>query len=249
MGWLRYWAQEILRRAGWIVTKTPEPGSLPRRLREVFAALGVTCVIDVGANKGQYARMLRDEAGFTGRIASVEPAPATFPRLVETMRGDHNWAGFPFALGQEETEATLRVASADEWNSVHKLNAYAAERFGTTEIGTEQVTVHRLDSVFDELVAGHEQVFLKVDTQGHDLAVVEGLGSRAVSGIQLELSFIPVYDGTPRFSEVTEVLASRGYLPAAFFPVSRAEDGLCLVEADGLFVRADHNSLETDLAK
>jgi hypothetical protein len=132
---------------------------------------------------------------------------------------------------------------------VHKLNAYAAERFGTTEIGTEQVTVHRLDSVFDELVAGHEQVFLKVDTQGHDLAVVEGLGSRAVSGIQLELSFIPVYDGTPRFSEVTEVLASRGYLPAAFFPVSWAEDELCLVEADGLFVRADHNSLETDLAK
>ncbi len=249
MGWLRYWAHEILRRAGWIVTKTPEPGSLPRRLREVFAALGVTCVIDVGANKGQYARMLRDEVGFTGRIASVEPAPATFPRLVETMRGDHNWSGFPFALGQEETEATLRVASADEWNSVHKLNAYAAERFGTTEIGTEQVTVHRLDSVFDELVAGHEQVFLKVDTQGHDLAVVEGLGSRAVSGIQLELSFIPVYDGTPRFSEVTEVLASRGYLPAAFFPVTWAEDGLCLVEADGLFVRADHNSLETDLAK
>ena len=93
----------------------------------------------------------------------------------------------------------------------HKLNAYAAERFGTTEIGTEQVTVHRLDSVFDELVAGHEHVFLKVDTQGHDLAVVEGLGRRAVSGIQLELSFIPVYDGTPRFSEVTEALVSRAW--------------------------------------
>ena len=185
--------------------------SLPRRLREVFAALGVTCVIDVGANKGQYgAKCCATTWVFTGRIASVEPAPpATLPRLVETMRGDHNWAGFPFALGREEMEATLRVASADEWNSVHKLNAYAAERFGTTEIGTEQVTVHRLDSVFDELVAGHEQVFLKVDTQGHDLAVVEGLGSRAVSGIQLELSFIPVYDGTPRFSEVTEVLALR----------------------------------------
>ena len=207
MGWLRYWAKEMLRRAGWIVTKTPEPGSLPRWLRDVFATLGVTCVIDVGANKGQYARMLRDEAGFTGRIASVEPAPATFRRLAATMSGDHNWAGFPFALGEDEAEATLRVVSADEWNSVHKLNAYAAERFGTTEIGTEQITVRRLDAVFDELVAGHERVFLKVDTQGHDLAVVEGLGSRAVFGIQVELSFIPVYDGTPGFAEVMDGLA------------------------------------------
>jgi FkbM family methyltransferase len=249
MGWLRYWAKEILRRAGWIVTKTPEPGSLPRRLRDLFAALDVTCVIDVGANKGQYARMLRDEAGFTGRIASVEPARATFRRLAETMSGDPNWAGFPFALGEEEAEATLRVASADEWNSVHELNAYAADRFGTTEIGTEQIAVRRLDSVFDELVAHHERVFLKVDTQGHDLAVVEGLGSRAVLGIQVELSFIPVYEGTPGFAEVMEALASRGYLPAAFFPVSWAEDGLCLVEADGVFVRADHDNLRPALAE
>jgi FkbM family methyltransferase len=245
---LKTLVKETFRRAGWSVTKTPEPGSLPRRLREVLTALGVTCVIDVGANKGQYARMLRDEAGFPGRIASVEPAPATFRRLAETMRGDGNWAGFPFALGEKEAEAVLRVASSDEWNSMHKLNAFAAERFGTTEIGTEQITVRRLDSVFEELVAGHEHVFLKVDTQGHDLAVVEGLGRRAVLGIQVELSFIPVYDGTPGFVEVMEALASRGYLPAAFFPVSRAQDGLSLVEADGLFVRDKHNNHRPDLA-
>jgi FkbM family methyltransferase len=156
------------------------------------------------------------------------------------MGSDDNWAGFRFGLGEEAAEATLRVASSDDWNSVHKLNTYAAERFGMTEIGTEQIAVRRLDSVFDELVAGHERVFLKVDTQGHDLAVVEGLGGRAVAGIHVELSFIPVYDGTPGFTEVMDVLASRGYRPAAFFPVSRAEDGLCLIEADGVFVRAAH---------
>ena len=217
MGRLKVFAWETLRRAGWSVTRTPEPGSLPRTSREVFTALGVTCVIDVGANKGQYARMLRDEAGFTGRIASVEPAPATFGSLAETMRGDPAWAGFQFGLGEEEAEATLRVRSSDEWSSVHKLNAYVAERFGTTEIGTEQIAVRRLDSVFDELVAGHERVFLKVDTQGHDLAVVEGLGNRAVSGIQVELSFIPVYEGTPRFAEAMEVLASRDIYPQHSF--------------------------------
>ena len=178
MGRLKVFAWETLGEQG-----GASPGRRSRAryrdvCREVFTALGVTCVIDVGANKGQYARMLRDEAGFTGRIASVEPAPATFGSLAETMSGDPAWAGFQFGLGEEEGRShTPRCASSDEWSSVHKLNAYAAERFGTTEIGTEQITVRRLDSVFDELVAGHERVFLKVDTQGHDLAVVEGLGN------------------------------------------------------------------------
>ena len=237
---LKVYGADLLKRRGWVVTRTPEKGSLARRLHEVFAMLDVTCVLDVGANSGQYARLLRDEVNFAGRIASIEPSRGPFQKLKDAMTDDGNWAGFQFALGAQEEQAALHIASSGEWNSLYKLNAYAAERFGPAEIGTELVTVRRLDSVFDELVAAHERVFLKVDTQGHDLAVVEGLGDRTVVGIQLELSFIPVYEGTPGFVEVVENLASRGYVPSAFFPVSRASDGLALVEADGLFVRADH---------
>jgi FkbM family methyltransferase len=237
MGTLKTFGARTLRRAGLVVSRTPPAGSLPRKLRELFAALDVSCVIDVGANKGQYARMLREEVGFTGRIASVEPARGPFRTLTDAMSGDPDWSGFPLALGAREEQAVLHTASIDEFSSMHTLNAYASERFGPTEVGTETITVRRLDSVFDELVAGHERVFLKSDTQGHDLAVVEGLGDRAVAGIQVELSFIPVYDEMPGFVEVIEALASRGYGPTAFFPVSRAEDGLRLVEADGLFIR------------
>jgi FkbM family methyltransferase len=238
MGRLKSFGARTLRRAGFVVSRTPPPGSLPRKLRELFAALDVSCVVDVGANKGQYARMLREEVGFTGRIASVEPARGPFRTLTDAMHGDSDWSGFQLALGaREEAAAVLHTASIDEFSSMYTLNAYASARFGPTEIGSETVTVRRLDAVFDELVAGHQRVFLKCDTQGHDLAVVEGLGDRTVVGIQVELSFIPVYDEMPGFVEVVEALAARGYGPTAFFPVSRAEDGLRLVEADGVFIR------------
>lgn len=224
------------RRAGFVVTRTPAPGTLAKHLREVFDVLDVDCVIDVGANEGQYGRMLREEVGFRGRIASVEPAREPYARLLEASAGDLEWATFDFGLGDSEETAVLRTLSADDFSSLHPLNAYGAERFGQTEVGTEEITVRRLDVVFDELVSGCERVFLKSDTQGHDLAVLKGLETQKVVGLQIELSFINIYDGTPGFTEAIETVERLGFAPSGFYPITRTEDQLRLIEADGVFI-------------
>jgi FkbM family methyltransferase len=234
---IKGYGQRSLERAGWVLQRFPAVGTLQRQLRTLFTVLDVTCVIDVGANGGQYARMLRDEIGFSGRIASVEPASEPFRDLTRTMAGDEEWAGFNFALGAEEGEATLHVAPLSVFNSLHTLNTYGTERFSQREVGTEVIGVRRLEQVFDELAAGHDRVFLKCDTQGHDLAVLEGLGNREVLGVQVELSFIPIYDEMPGATEVIEALAARGQFPVGFFAVTRASDQLRLIEADGIFAR------------
>jgi FkbM family methyltransferase len=225
-----------LKSAGWVVTRTPAVGTLARHLREVFAALDVTCVIDVGANEGQYARMLRDEVGFQGRIASVEPASETFARLKEASAADPDWVTFNFGLGDVEGTAVLHTLSNDCFSSFHPLNNYGSERFGEHEIGTETVTVHRLDAVFDELTGGSSRIFLKSDTQGNDLSVIAGLGSHRVLGVQLELSFMSIYDGAPDCIEALTTLKTAGFSPTGFYPITRAADGLALIEADGVFV-------------
>ena len=42
--------------------------ALATHLHQLFVEYGITCVIDVGANTGQYARFLREQAGFAGQL-------------------------------------------------------------------------------------------------------------------------------------------------------------------------------------
>ena len=196
-------------------------------------------MVDVGANDGQYARMLRHDVGFSGRIASVEPSSQAFDRLATAMDRDLRWEGFNFALGDETGTVTLNVLESDDFTSIHQVSSYARTRFTRLDvIGQEAVTIHRLDEVFDDLAAGHDRVFVKADTQGHDIAVVSGLGERRAAALQIELSIRSIYEGTLGYLDAIRELEVSGYRPSAFFPVSRTADGLSIIEMDGVFVCA-----------
>jgi hypothetical protein len=51
-------------------------------LQNLFRLLAIDCVLDVGANQGQYRDFLRNDVGFEGAIVSFEP----IPQHVETLR-------------------------------------------------------------------------------------------------------------------------------------------------------------------
>ena len=57
----------------------------------------------------------------------------------------------------------------------------------------------------DQATDGLEEprIFLKMDTQGYDLATVRGAGDRLgdVLALQSEVSCLPIYDGMPRMTE------------------------------------------------
>jgi FkbM family methyltransferase len=236
MGTVKRQILNRIQRAGFVVSRTPGAGTLARHLQELYSILDVDCVIDVGANEGQYGRMLRDDVKFAGRIASVEPSSSTFARLVTVAADDPDWWTFNFGLGRAEGTAMLHILEADNFSSLHALNDYGTERFAQREVGTETVALHRLDDVFADLVADCSRVYLKCDTQGHDLEVLAGLGDRRVVGIQVELSFMGIYEGQPGYREALAELDRLGFAPTGFFPIVRHTDGLALVEADGVFV-------------
>ncbi|HSC47142.1 MAG TPA: FkbM family methyltransferase, partial [Gammaproteobacteria bacterium] len=70
--------KELAKLFGWeLLHIRKDQPSLGSHLCQLFAKLDIDCVLDVGANQGQYGAMLR-KAGYRGRIVSFEPVAKTY---------------------------------------------------------------------------------------------------------------------------------------------------------------------------
>ena len=203
---------------------------------------GINCVLDVGANRGQYGLELR-AAGYEGDIVSFEPVPAAFAELRELAGADGRWRAHPYALGRTASTATINVARGSALSSFLSPNPYGQGRFGdlVSVTSTIEVPVHRLDAVFEEIV-GHvhaPRLLLKMDTQGFDLEVFAGLGERTseVVALQSEVSVIPIYAGMPRMPDAIALYEAHGFELTGLFIVSRDEATQRAIEFDCVMAR------------
>jgi FkbM family methyltransferase len=92
------------------------------------------------------------------------------------------------------------------------------EDFGRV-LRTERVQTARLDSI-----AAIERIdFLKMDIQGSELSVLQN-GTQTLReclAIQLEVSFVGLYEGQPSFGDIDQWMRAHGYLPHTFVDVKR----------------------------
>ncbi|APL94277.1 FkbM family methyltransferase [Sphingobium indicum] len=210
-------------------------------LRRFLGAFAVDCVFDVGANRGQYATMLRSDAGFGGTILSFEPNPDIFSELERNASSDRRWHVFNMALSDFDGMASFNIMAADQFSSLKapsgEQDAIFAERNRVTR--TVDMQCRRLESLLPDLRRAHgfTRPFLKMDTQGHDLSVCEGAGDalRDMAGVQTELGVRPIYEGGTGYRAMIDWLAEHGFVPSAFFANNKGHFPL-LVEMDGIFV-------------
>ncbi len=201
-----------------------------RHLARIFRHYGVDCVFDVGANDGQYATMLREAVGYRGHIISYEPIPELAQRMARRPQetNDTLWHVEALALDHEAGPATFHIAVSDQFSSLRAPAIDQPKRFKHENAVAREVTVQR-STIADELVKWQEKLgfgrpFLKMDTQGNDMAVVEGAGANlaAFVGLQTELAIQRLYEGAPDFVETLNVLRAKGFEPSAFVPSNDA---------------------------
>ncbi len=211
----------------------------------VLRRLKINCVLDVGANRGQYAKRLR-RAGYTGRIVSFEPLPGVAARLKKAAARDPEWRVFRCALGQERGETEMSIAGGQaRMSSLLPPSdfgkSWAAKLRGDSE--TAPVSIRRLDELFAEAIAGitEPRVYLKLDTQGYDLQAFAGAGDciQDVIGMQSEVSSVQMYEGMPRLTEQIATYESAGFALTGMFPVIVDRPTLRVIEFDAVMIRAD----------
>ncbi|MHB1232214.1 MAG: FkbM family methyltransferase [Burkholderiales bacterium] len=177
-------------------------------LRRLLDQLQVDCVLDVGANRGQFARELRG-IGYEGRLISFEPIASEFSVLEKRFEDDPKWRGYQIALGSKSESMSITIPKLTVMSSL--LETEVAEK-GTRK---ETVEVKRLDNVLPALVTefGVSRIFLKMDTQGYDLEVFKGASGciDMIQGIQSELSVQPLYKNMPHYLEALDAYEGAGF--------------------------------------
>jgi FkbM family methyltransferase len=210
-------------------------------LRQALCVEKIDLLLDVGANRGQFALDAR-RAGYKGEIISFEPLSTHHEHLNMLALRDKKWTIFPYALGSQPSELTLNVYKDDSFSSFHQVNEDAKRAFGDmVELDhLEAVKVCTIDQIAQEIgLTPDRKIFIKTDTQGHDAEVLRGgcQTLKYVCGVLTEATVASLYDSSSTFDELLALLLPMGFVMGGVFPISYTPGTVALIEMDCFFTR------------
>jgi FkbM family methyltransferase len=233
--------KSTLRSIGLDVVKYPPIKPLNVQLKSVLNAKNIDTVLDVGAFTGLFCETLRKDVDYQGSIISFEPCKSSFEALSTKMLNDPKWTGHHFGLSDRSGAAILNLYDSGDFNSIHAMTASGASSYGVNEQNRETIQVRSLDDVWNDVVlSSSKNIFLKLDTQGHDAKVLQGSrrSMGKILGILCELPAIEIYDGMTSMSVMIDHLKGLGFVPIGFYPVNHPNGYSGPVpEFDAIFVR------------
>lgn len=195
---------------------------------------GDTC-FDVGANSGQMSCLMARCAGKSGRVVAFEPHPEVHEDLVKNVALWRNSAYAEIqtekiALSSEDGTAELKI-KADFWENRGRSSLQA----GNPSESTVQVTTQKLDTYCENTP---KIGVMKVDVEGHELAVFQGANSMLQSHAIRDI----VFESNDEYpTEVTHFLEKLGY---KIFGIESSLFGVRLMEAKHLSERPNAHTLD-----
>jgi len=216
--------------------------SYASRRQRILHRLGVSLVIDVGANVGQYAVELRKE-GFRGRILSVEPVADSYARLAKRCKSDWRWDCLNVALGRDEGVCEIHVSENRVSSSVLNMRVLHVEAAPSSQYRfSETVPMCRLDDLVTQDQLAAEIIAVKLDVQGYEGQVLAG-GQRVLAvaaAVETEVSLVELYEGQANLQEMLDYMCGQGFRPVGMQPgfVHPSTDET--LQLNVLFARSTH---------
>lgn len=199
--------------------------------KSLINRLDVNTLIDIGANKGQFAllcRILKPSL----RIFSFEPLAGPAGTCQSIFKDDHKVKIFNVAIGATNEEKTIHLSKRDDSSSLLELTPLQNELFpGTFEVDTLKVEQKKLSDILNPTEI-RAPALLKIDVQGYELEVLKGSMELfdEIELIYVELSFLELYSGQPVAREIIDFLTENNFLLSGVYN---------LVQHKGIAVQAD----------
>jgi FkbM family methyltransferase len=186
--------EACVRAMGILNWETPELSGERRFLRELLSDLSEPVVLDVGAHAGDYCLMAL-EANPAARVFAFEPHPESFAKLAEAGLA-HGFEVFPLGCSDAATGATLYDYAGRPGSQHASVYREVIEDIHKGAAEGHHIRLTRLDN----FLAGHglgRVDLLKIDTEGHEMAVLRGaeasIRSGAVRAIHFEFNEMNVF--------------------------------------------------------
>lgn len=186
-------------------------------------------VFDVGANVGDYTEAVCDVFDNTKtKIFSFEPSLKTFKTLETNIKHRKNASLHNIALG--EKSGSLTLYSNKEGSGLASLYKRRLDHFNLTMDQAEEIKIETIDSFCAENKIKHIH-FLKMDVEGHELAVLAGaqkmLAASSIDFIQFEFGGCNI-DSRTFFQDFFYLLSPRYELyrivKDGLFPLTRYDE-------------------------
>jgi FkbM family methyltransferase len=194
-------------------------------------------VVDVGANRGQFALVAARRFPHAS-LWCFEPLPVARAKLEAVLGSRPGVTVLDTALAADAGEHDMHVTRHDDSSSLHAVGPRQLEEFpGTDEVSSVRVHTARLDEVLTQAQVD-APALLKLDVQGSELEVLQGAGEllSAFETILVECSFVELYVGQSLATEVIAFLDSQGWRLRGTYNPTYGARGVCL-QADLLFER------------
>ncbi|MBK1884040.1 FkbM family methyltransferase [Luteolibacter pohnpeiensis] len=215
-------------------------------LREILSPGRLTEVVDIGANpvdgEPPYRPMMQAELV---QVTGFEPQQSALEELLAKKSPAERY--LPYAVGDGQCH-TLKICAGSGMTSLLEPDVRSLDLFEVLKpygqvIDRVPIDTKRLDEI-DEIELLD---LLKIDIQGGELAVFQH-GKNKLSQavvIQVEVSFVTLYENQPGMGEIDIELRNQGFIPHCFAAVKHWPIAPCVVNGEPR--RALNQLLEADL--
>jgi len=192
-------------------------------------------VYDIGAAKGHVSQCLAKLKNVQG-IYAFEPIPEVFRELEMQVRDISKIHCYNIALGNSSGSCLINISKNSDSSSLLPMTNLHIDQFSGTEI-THQVEINV--ACLDNFILKHQLPqpnLIKIDVQGFEKNVIEGGCEtlRKANYCVLEMSFKPLYEGSPLFDDIYRIMTNMGFNLIGLSNPLIGKSGNCM-QVDGIF--------------